>query len=147
MEIAEIFTTVAGHLLKQNERSMIEPTSGIDPATCAYRGQRGLKCAAGFLIPDDKYDPVMEGAAVVTVRHEKSIPHQERNVEGSNKIYDALQSIGVDTEKKMQLVRDLQSTHDFFTPDQWPDRLRILAIAYGLDPMLAVKMTSIPATT
>jgi hypothetical protein len=29
-----------------------------------YRGEGGTKCAAGFLIPDDKYDPDMEGYSV-----------------------------------------------------------------------------------
>jgi hypothetical protein len=28
---------------------------------CLYRGPNGVKCAAGHLIPDDKYDPKMEG--------------------------------------------------------------------------------------
>jgi len=28
---------------------------------CVYRGENGMKCAAGILIPDDQYNPKMEG--------------------------------------------------------------------------------------
>lgn len=33
----------------------------IQTASCAYRGAEGRKCAIGFLIPDDKYLPEMDG--------------------------------------------------------------------------------------
>ena len=31
--------------------------------SCMYRGENGTKCAVGHLIPDDDYDPLMEGKA------------------------------------------------------------------------------------
>lgn len=31
---------------------------------CAYRGGEGRKCAAGWLIPDDKYDESWEGKGI-----------------------------------------------------------------------------------
>lgn len=41
------------------ERSMMErPPSGWQ---CAYRGADGRKCAIGHCIPDEAYDPKMEG--------------------------------------------------------------------------------------
>lgn len=30
-------------------------------ARCAYRGENGMKCAIGYIIPDDKYSPEIEG--------------------------------------------------------------------------------------
>ncbi|MDO5609506.1 MAG: hypothetical protein Q4G62_01760, partial [Pseudomonadota bacterium] len=44
---------IVQHLLTQNERSILD---FADPGLCAYRGMRGLKCAAGCLIADDEYD-------------------------------------------------------------------------------------------
>ena len=31
---------------------------------CAYRGKQNTKCAIGFLIPDFKYDKIIEGVAI-----------------------------------------------------------------------------------
>jgi len=43
---------------------------GLDPLvpqniTCAYRGDGGRKCAIGFLIPDERYSPNIEGKGVI----------------------------------------------------------------------------------
>ena len=35
--------------------------NNFDGSLCLYRGQNDFKCAAGHLIPDDKYSPDMEG--------------------------------------------------------------------------------------
>jgi hypothetical protein len=32
-----------------------------DDGTCVYRTEEGLKCAAGHLIPDANYHPILEG--------------------------------------------------------------------------------------
>lgn len=54
----EIFDTVATHLFAQGERAIaMEPDTDI----CAYRTSDGKKCAVGCLIPDELYDPGMEG--------------------------------------------------------------------------------------
>lgn len=44
----EVFDFIAAHLLKQNKVSMDKENE-----TCMYRGEGGLKCAAGCLFPDD----------------------------------------------------------------------------------------------
>jgi hypothetical protein len=44
----EIFDKVVKGVLDQGRPSKIGPT-------CVYRGVNGAKCAAGFLIPDEKY--------------------------------------------------------------------------------------------
>lgn len=61
MEKQEIFDTVATHLLKQGRRA-VNPDI---PEMCHYRGAGGTKCAVGVLIPDEVYDPMMEGRTVV----------------------------------------------------------------------------------
>lgn len=58
----EIFDTVATHLFTQGvmavNTSLIPDSDGT--AKCAYRGDNGVKCAAGCLIPDELYKPEME---------------------------------------------------------------------------------------
>jgi len=53
--LQEIFDKIAIHLIKQNKQSYCDKTSN-----CAYRGDNGLMCAAGILIPDDEYKPEFE---------------------------------------------------------------------------------------
>lgn len=50
----QFFQIVASHLLTQGKRS----TDGT--GFCAYRGDNGLKCALGAVIPDTLYMPKME---------------------------------------------------------------------------------------
>jgi hypothetical protein len=40
---------------------------------CKYRGPNGTKCAAGHLIPDDKYDPIFESCLVGDLHSKYSI--------------------------------------------------------------------------
>ncbi len=60
MNAQEIFDTVVGHLFEQGR-----PARPINRHLCQYRHVADdgtvLKCAAGFLIPDDVYDKGMEG--------------------------------------------------------------------------------------
>ena len=50
---------VEQHLIKQKARSV-----DVDNSACMYRGQNGLMCAAGCLIPDDRYTPNLERRAI-----------------------------------------------------------------------------------
>lgn len=50
----EIFDEIVGGLIKQGKPSLNEFWQ------CSYRGRDGTKCAAGQIIPDDKYDVGME---------------------------------------------------------------------------------------
>lgn len=54
----QVYDTIASHLLAQGKPARINIKSIVQ---CAYRTDQGLKCAIGCLIPDDKYDPKMEG--------------------------------------------------------------------------------------
>ena len=53
----QTFDYVCHNLLQQGQRSV------DDDGQCAYRGANGLKCAAGWLIPDDKYHSDFECTA------------------------------------------------------------------------------------
>lgn len=102
----EVFDIVARHLLTQNEQSVNEDG-------CAYRGEGGLKCAVGALIPDSDYDPDWEGQAVVD----------------NNPICGHLEGKGI----SLRLASRLQHIHDQFAVRDWRWRLMELAENEGLD--------------
>jgi hypothetical protein len=58
----EIFETVSRHLFEQGKPSM--SIFGSGEKLCAYRGEGGVKCAAGVLIPDNRYSFRMEQNAI-----------------------------------------------------------------------------------
>ncbi len=100
MSAQEVFDKVAEHLLTQNKKSI-----GLNGG-CCYRGENGLTCAAGCLIPDDKYSPQMERQ-----------PWGDICVSRWN----------------FSLITDLQITHDRFAPKDWKNELKNLAIRYNLE--------------
>lgn len=100
-----VFDTVARHLLKQNKKSL------GDNGYCVYRSPEGLKCAAGCLIPDDKYEAEME----------------EIRWDGLIRKYSI---IGLNSE---QLVCSLQEIHDQIRVEDWKQSLEIISYQYGLN--------------
>lgn len=58
------FNRVTRHLLKQKKQSRSSSALG---EFCAYRGDGGLKCAIGCLIPDTVYSVHMENTTVVVI--------------------------------------------------------------------------------
>lgn len=75
MTAQEIFDTVINHLLQQGGPALNYnyDDEALDDPVCRYRSNNGLKCAVGCLIPDDQYDPLMEGMGV-TVTSPSSDP-------------------------------------------------------------------------
>jgi hypothetical protein len=55
----EIFTKAYAGLKSQG----FERSTGGRRGACMYRGENGMKCAVGWPIPDDKYDPTIEGTS------------------------------------------------------------------------------------
>lgn len=115
----EVFDKVARHLILQNAQSVKKYSDGdgvMSPPACAYRGEGGLKCAAGCLIPDELYSRDMEGTMFSLIW------------ESDNRLQELFNfSTSV-------LVTDLQILHDHPSgPSFWPDRLRNLAIKHKLD--------------
>lgn len=54
MNAQEIFDTAAIGVIRQGKPSL------SNMGNCAYRGKDGTKCAAGFLLSDEVYDPSMD---------------------------------------------------------------------------------------
>jgi hypothetical protein len=120
MSMQEIFNKVATHLLRQGQRSTDERDD------CAYRGQGGLSCAVGCLIPDELYSPEFE------YRQVRKLP------------LDVLEACGVDLDKfseQLRLLAMLQTIHDNVEPRGWEIALRecarSLKLAWNIDPVLS----------
>lgn len=108
MTAQEVFNTIVTALLDQNEQSLDAD------GECAYRGEGGLKCAAGHIIPDSEYKPDMESWKVSNWRVAGIV---ERIVGQEN----------------MELVRELQWTHDNELPHSWKRCFQEIAIRLKLE--------------
>jgi len=112
----QVYDTVASHLLAQRKPARITLKSIVQ---CAYRTDQGLKCAIGCLIPDDKYDPKMEG---------KDIRY--------------LQRVHPDLLPKVdsKFLTELQMAHDnTFYPyglKAWAGRMLSIATTWKLNPAI-----------
>jgi len=96
----EVFDQVTKHLLEQNKKSM-KRIDGKD--TCSYRGDDGLKCAAGCLIADDEYNPKIENCS-----------------------WDCLEERGGIPAEHARLIELLQHIHDSKDVGRWRGLLRAL---------------------
>ena len=101
----EVFDQVATHLLKQNEQS-------CRGTMCAYRGDGGLKCAAGCLIGDDEYSR-----------------EWDENFIG----WPKLVTKGIVPHLHGALVGRLQQIHDIYAPEQWKAELANVADYFKLN--------------
>ena len=104
-----IFDRVVTHLLTQNARST--ETDRFGSINCAYRGERGMACAVGCLIPDELYDCLIEGESVGDIR-----------------ILNMLERAGISPE--VELLSDLMGTHDDIEVSDWPNYLNGIALEY-----------------
>ena len=102
----ELFDKIATHLLTQNEQALSE-------GDCSYRGAHGLMCAVGCVIPDEVYDPTMEGTGV-------------------SRMLEAFGNKLPELTPHEDLLSALQGVHDCYDPTQWCHRLRDTAVAFGL---------------
>lgn len=104
----EIFDKAAAHLLEQGKRAR-------ENGRCCYRASVSgtvLKCAVGALIPDELYDPRLEGLPAI-----RGFP----------------ESVGEsELRRKVVLLGSLQIVHDQFHEDSWKGELTKLAKAVGL---------------
>lgn len=109
----EVFDTVARHLLRQGRRSTrLHKMWGR--VQNAYRGDDGLSCAIGCLIPDKRYDGAMEGRDIETL-----IEWFGESLPGFFGRYTIL-------------LGDLQEVHDIRLPLVWKDALVVVAVDHGL---------------
>jgi hypothetical protein len=109
----EVFDQVARHMIKQKTRSWLQD------GACAYRGEEGLKCAAGCLISDEE-------ATMLNLADESinTLP------------WSCLIIRGVAPDRHRSLISSLQAIHDnpdYVPEDDWGDRLKELAKQRGLN--------------
>jgi hypothetical protein len=115
MNKQEVFNKVRDHMLKQNERST------NDTGHCAYRGDNGMMCAAGCLIPDELYNDKMDidggvSWGSVCLRY----PKVESTISTDPNVHS--------------LISHLQGTHDSVSVERWPEALKNVALEHGLQP-------------
>lgn len=142
MNAQEIFDTVASHLLQQGRKAVSVLGS------CRYRitapADVVLKCAIGCLIPDELYNPEMEGPGVSNLAVAKDYtwlapvdvalllggrvaPHASRNM-----LAAALNRAGI-SGRHRTLLTGLQAIHDDFKAASWKTELHALAGNLGLE--------------
>lgn len=105
----EIFAKVKAHLLRQGTRSMSENDDG-----CAYRGQGGLSCAVGCLIPDDAYSSMIENHPADYYLVQQCLPFEV-------------------TPEIERLLRALQGVHDDTMPTYWEMVLSDVARNFNIE--------------
>ena len=100
----EIFDTVLTHLREQGEAAT---SAG---GSCRYRGANGTACAVGCLIPDELYDPVIEGLCVSQIIR-AAVYLQDQAQAPLPRITN---HIGAE---HLQLLQELQDAHDVYLFD------------------------------
>ncbi|WP_454735388.1 hypothetical protein [Cupriavidus necator] len=115
MDAQQIFDKVATHLLTQK-------TQAIEGPSCRYRTATGLTCAVGCLIPDQAYDPEMEGGSVYNL-----IARAEQG-----DFSEATREFVGEIEAHKELLADLQSLHDSESPAYWAKGLAYIAESHEL---------------
>ena len=110
----EIYTKVRDHLLTQMKKSqgLLQREDHGEYMTCLYYGPDGLKCAVGALIPENMYNPRMEGEGVDT---------------------DIIKNALDYSEEQKRLLQELQCVHDEHDPDEWQGKLWDVADDFGLE--------------
>ena len=111
----EVFDHVVRGLKSQGfERSLREGEELQTNPVCAYRGAHGMKCAAGWIIADDEYDPEFDG-------------------EDAGDWCWMLAAFDRVPDAHDDLIVDLQAAHDTGRePDDMRGRLRRVAKRYAL---------------
>lgn len=100
------FDTMLAHLRQQGKPAVVHGTT-----SCRYRTSDGLKCAVGALIPDENYDPSIEGGSV------------------NPRIIDLIP--GADVRTDLDFLTDAQSQlHDIIS-EHYPTQLERNAIAFA----------------
>ena len=102
----ETFDRVVAHLRAQGRRSQWVQDGYT---VCRYRTPEGLQCAAGCLIPDERYSEDLEGNGVET-------------------LMEFFTELGHD----VKLVAHLQEVHDFNPPEKWETALFRVADQFHL---------------
>lgn len=102
----ETFDTIVAHLRKQGEKA--EDSSSV----CVYLTKDGKKCAAGCLIPPDRYDAGFESHVIND--------------------HPGLEALMKELGHDLNLVRSMQSIHDNYSVRHWEREFEGVADDLGL---------------
>jgi hypothetical protein len=128
LSLQELFNISATHLLKQGQRAFAR-------GGCCYRTPAGLKCAIGAVIPDDLYDPFIEGGlASWALNPETANTTGDDDILRVRKLGEVLRASGLDATHEA-LVGRLQRIHDYTSPEFWASSLADLATEFRLEPV------------
>lgn len=114
----EQFGKVANHLIKQGRRSLAP-----DGVGCMYRGEGGMKCAIGAIIPDHLYSEKMENRPFAALL--RDFPELKPY------LYPLTATAPIKTRRAVGYTLSapcswgllLQLVHDTIDPIAWPDLL------------------------
>lgn len=99
----EAFDKMVAHLRKQGAKSMQD-------TLCMYRGENGMMCAVGCLIPDSEYSDDLEGIAISDMAEKP----------------DCLEGFNPD------MIDDMQTCHDQHDVEKWEASFERIALRFNL---------------
>lgn len=108
-----VFNKAATHLLKQGKRGVVKAKNGSVHAR--YKKDHGQGGCALHPFVTKNYTKKMEDSNVY-----------------ASVVQDVLRSNGINTDRDLALLSDLQILHDTVDAIDWPDALAIVANAHGL---------------
>lgn len=119
-----IFNAVVAH-------GRAQPRKAMQDSTCRYRTIDGDKCFVGALVPDELYDPYMEGGQIMSAFVYRTelctmTSANRKTFEVITKMYGELD------EKEWDLLKQLQRTHDEYKVEDWEREHRRVANAFNL---------------
>jgi hypothetical protein len=141
-----IFDTVAARLTAQGVPSRGLGANG--EATCMYRGPGNTKCAIGCLIPDELYDPILEGRSIGSFFRPPAVKEiddpsfdnsfdfdTEKAMKFESVVRSFVNYLGADAMPVVEFLRELQQAHDSFfgSIKELHTRLRLVANGYELN--------------
>jgi len=115
----EVFDKVVSHLRAQNAKSTIN--SGVG---CAYRGENCRKCAIGCLIPDEEYNPKMEGKPLwdlLRLDHQSSLGLFPENSKTNEML-----------REHFSMLDNMQWVHDMEPIRNWENEFKKVAKLHSL---------------
>ena len=132
MTAQEVFDFVVNHLRTQGKQAVDRD------GDCQYCTPDGLKCAVGCLIPDDKYDPCIEGCALLQAHFRPSnnnykimfAPAININATGTSKLMEIIAEL--EYTPYLKLLSALQRVHDSHL-DQCEKYFQLIAKHFDLE--------------
>lgn len=97
------FDFIVAHLRKQGRKALQDDR-------CVYRATDGAKCAAGCLIPDDKYNSLIEGISASSV----------------------CERLKLGWDRAIEVIFAMQGVHDTLEVNEWESAFCLVARRYKL---------------